>query len=97
MGKAGMTENGGIQADKKKKMAVWKKILLIIAVIIVLIALSGVIFVNHLLNKINKADPYDESGETYTYTGEEFETDAQASDDTINPDEIKLIMEERGR
>lgn len=85
MGKIDESVNDEIIADKKKKMAVWKKVLIIIAVIIMLLVLFAVIFVNHTLNKINRVD-YSEPEETYT--GEEFETDAEVSEDTINPEDV---------
>ena len=85
MSKDNDSEIEEIFVDKKKKMAVWKKILIGILIAIVLLLLSAVIFVNHMLNKINRVD---NTMVEATFTGEEFETDEGASENTMEPEDV---------
>ena len=85
MGKVNDSDIDEIFDDKKKKMAVWKKILIAIVIIILLVLLSAVIFVNHMLNKINRVDT---NLVDVPYTGEEFETDEGATEDTMKPEDV---------
>lgn len=77
-------------SHKKKKLSLKKKLLLGAVFLILLILLSGWIYVNHLLGKINRMD-------SATISAEDFveETDALSDDpslETLSPEEITLRL-----
>lgn len=74
------------EKEPKKKMALWKKILIILALLIVISVAAVAIFISSMLGKINRIDTSEL--ETEVFTGEEFETDADVSEDTLKPEDV---------
>lgn len=70
----------------KKKMAMWKKILIVLVLLIVIAVAAVAIFISSMLGKINRIDTSELEAETFT--GEEFETDANVSEDTLKPEDV---------
>ncbi len=76
-----------IEEKPKKKMKLWKKMLLAFIIIVLLVVTGAAIFISSMLNKINRIDPTEFETET-AFSGEEFETDSNVSEDTLKPEDV---------
>lgn len=79
-------EDRDLSERKKKKMAWWKKILIVLLLLIVIAVAGTAVFISSMLGKINRINS--DEPDTETFTGEEFETDADDSEDTLKPEEV---------
>lgn len=69
----------------KKKLATWKKVLIVILILLLVFCGSLVAITSAMLGKINRVDPNQDDTE---YTGEEFETDVDPAGDTLKPEDV---------
>ena len=78
----------GKKGNKKKKMPLWGKIVLGIVIALVIVFAVGMIFINSMLNKINRVDTSDISYVPREEETFEAEGSESSSADTIKPEDI---------